>query len=99
MENINDNDLFWKIMARNRGKTIIIDLPKEWVKITVNNNGAIGTEVGNTLRDVKVTESQFENFKDSNNLKLALTDVFENSSFKKAFVIENEKLEENLEVN
>lgn len=93
MDNIKNNDLFWKIMARNRGKTIVIDVPKEWVRITVGENGAIGTDVGNTLQDIEVTESQFENFKDSNNLKLALSDVFENPSFKKAFVIENKKLE------
>lgn len=97
MNNIRDNDLFWKIMSRNQGKTIVIDLPKKWVRITVDENGAIGTKVGNTLRDIEVTESQFEDFKNSNNLKLALADVFENPSFKKAFVIENTKLKQKTE--
>lgn len=95
MKNITDHDLFWKIVIGNKGKTILIDLPKRWGKLSIDENCAVRSKVGRTLQDVGVNESQLNSFDQSNNLKLAITDVFEKSSIKRVFVINNNELNNN----
>lgn len=92
MVDMEDNELFWKIIFRNQGKTILMDLSEKWVRLTVDSSGSIKSEVGYTLQDVNIDQDQFEEFKDSQNLKLVLSDAFDSNSFSKAFVVENTEI-------
>lgn len=94
MQDLEDNELFWKIVFRNRGKTILLDFPDKWLRLTVSERGSIKSEVDYTLQDIGIYQNQFEEFKDSKNLKLAFSNAFNSSSFQKAFVVKNDKIEQ-----
>lgn len=97
--NFLEDDRFWKILHRNMGKTILMEFPDMWVQITVTEHGNVTPTIGNTLQDLKIPRKAFTESLKSKNLKLALSDVFNNRRIRRALVLKNKNIRKHREQN
>lgn len=88
-----ESDDFYKLVVRNNDKTIILDLPDKWVSIGVSKKNYIDSNVEPTFQDLDIPQRAFDEAQKSDNLKSAVGKVFGNFQIKRAYVLENDKIE------
>ena len=92
MKNFIETDDFYKLIIRNKGKSIILDFPSQWIRIQVSERGIINTKIGKTLKDIHIPQNVFDKSKKSDNLQMAVSNTFDTVKLKRSYVIRNEKI-------
>lgn len=92
--NFLEDNRFWLILLRNKKRTILIDLPNLWARITVSKYGNVYTSVARSVEETGVSPDVFTKAEKSRNLKMALSEVTRNFRIKRAFVVRNKYLKQ-----
>lgn len=92
MNNFIESDRFWTILRRNRGKTLLMEYPDLWARITITKHGNVLSKVARTLRDLQISRSSFIESKSSNSLKSEFAEITGNYKINRAIVLKNHHL-------